>query len=217
VHPAGAVRIRLWPQQFARGARGVMLTAGTLSPATMVPRHRDVASRSPIKKRQRADPVTDAHEQVPRLRGGLRTARVGHHAPDAPPPGRHLPDELTRTGGGGRSCPQGNKSPASRPSAGLRRNALQQVSTIRRGRPAPPGAPDPPHRRRAALRAGPAQRTGHPAVSPGRVLPSQPPHPAADARPGPRPARPARAGPPARAQPAVGPARPAQSGPGRPT
>jgi len=92
-HPAGALgwcgANPLWAEQFARGARGGIWTVGTLSPATMVAKTRvNVASRSRIRKRQRADPVTDAEEQVPRLRGGLRTVRVGHHAPDVHPPGR---------------------------------------------------------------------------------------------------------------------------------
>jgi hypothetical protein len=40
-----------------------MLTVGTLCPAAMVSQTPvNVASRSQIKKRKRADPVTDAHE-----------------------------------------------------------------------------------------------------------------------------------------------------------
>jgi hypothetical protein len=56
----------------------------------------NVASRSRIRKRKRADPVTDADEQVPRPLGGRRTARVGPHAPDLPPPGRRLPAACMR-------------------------------------------------------------------------------------------------------------------------
>ena len=72
----------------------------------------------------------------------------------------------------------------------MRRNARQEVSDVPRGRPAPPGAQDPPHGRFADLVAEPAQFAVHSAVSPGRVLPRQPQHQVADLLAGPRAAWP---------------------------
>jgi len=51
---------------------------------------------------------------------------------------------------------------------------------VPRGRPAPAGAQDPPHRRLADSVTEPAQFTVHPAISPGWVLPGKPQYQVAD-------------------------------------
>ena len=77
------------------------------------------------------------------------------------------------------------------------------MSTFARGRPAAPGAQDPPHGRLADVVAEPGQLAVHPAVSPGRVLPRQPQHQVADLLAGPRAAWPVRVRPLACDQAAV--------------
>ncbi len=72
-----------------------------------------------------------------------------------------------------------------------------------RGRTAPPGAQDPPHRGLADLVTEPAQFAAHPAVSPGRVLPRKPQYQGADLRAGARPTWPVRVRPLACDQPTV--------------
>jgi hypothetical protein len=138
VPSARARRIHLWAWQFARGARGGMLTAGTLCPATRVSQTPvNVASRSRIRTRKRADPVPDADEQGLRLRGGLRTARGGVTP-------RMCPRRAATSVADSRYrrlrtiVSTGKKPPASRPSAGLRGQALPEAATVRgAGRPLP--------------------------------------------------------------------------------
>jgi hypothetical protein len=66
---------------------------------------------------------------------------------------------------------------------------------VPRGRPAPSGAQDPPHRRLADSVTEPAQFTVHPAIFPGWVLPDKPLYQVADLRAGARPAWPVRVRP----------------------
>jgi hypothetical protein len=81
-----------------------------------------------------------------------------------------------------------------RPSGGIR---------LSRGRPAPPGGQDPPHRRIADVVSEPGHLAVHPAVSHSGVLACQPQHQVADVLAGPWTTRPVRVRPPACDQPAV--------------
>ncbi len=85
----------------------------------------------------------------------------------------------------------------------MRRNARQEVSTFCGGRPEPPGAQDPQHRRRADAVTEPGQLAVHPAVPLGRVLLRQPQYEVRISLAGPRAAPPLQGRPFACDQPAV--------------
>jgi hypothetical protein len=116
------------------------------------------------------NPVPESHDQVAGLLGVPRAVRVRGHPEDEHPPGLHLHDEQhvqaleedrvdVEEVAGQQAVRLGEQE---RAPGGIR---------VPRGRPAPPGAQDPPHRRLADAMAEPAWLAMDSAVSPGRVLP----------------------------------------------
>ena len=186
----------------ARGARRDLDHRHALASEDRVEDAGELGIAVPDQETEGADPVTEVHEQVAGLLGSPRAVRVSGHAEDVHVPGAHLHDEQhirapeedrvdMKEIAGQQAislCAQ------KRPPGGVR---------VPRNRPAPPGAQDPPHRRRTDAMTEPAQLTMHPAVAPRAVLPRQSQHQVADLRAGPRPTRPVRVRPPARDQPAV--------------
>jgi len=104
----------------------------------------------PDQEAEGADPAAGVYEQVARLLGGPRAVWVGGHPEDMHVPGLHLHDEqhvqapeedcvdMKEIAGQQAVCLDAQECPP----GGVH---------VRRGRPAPPGAQDPPHGRFADL------------------------------------------------------------------
>src|SRR5258707_15806907 len=172
-YPPPGIAVRSWCPR--RGPDRLHALAGE----DLVEGAGDLGVGVPDEEAEGPDPVTEVDEQVTGLLGGPCAARAGGHAEDVHPPGCYLHDEQHV-----QALEEDRvhvKEIAGQQAISLRAQERSPRSVqVRRDRPAPPGAQDPPYRRLADVGSEPAQFTLHSAVSPGRVLPRQPPYQVTD-------------------------------------
>jgi hypothetical protein len=206
-HPVGALgSCRAYPPLGitvrARGPRRNLDRLHTFPSEDRVEDAGEPGVAVPDQETEGADPVAEINEQVAGLLGGPRAVRMDGHAQDVYPPGPHLHDKQHV------QAPEEDRVDmeeiASQQAIGLHTQERPPGSAhLPGGRAAPPGAQDPPHRRRADAVSEPAKFAVHPAISPDWVLPRQPQYQVADLLAGPRAAWPVRIRPFAGDQPAV--------------